>query len=192
MVQYATVKAKSKFRTAEEIAKLSSGGIRRKYRDDMRDERSERPRRLPRGIDSHLDGATARPLFGLHRVARVSEHLLWLARYGKPAFRRYLEDAEKLFFEVRAEEASVLRHVGVEKRPSARFTERLRSSVEALAEDCRTLRAKMDEVKKVPCPCCHGTGRIFEINDRAVRKVLDDAVAKGLIGYSRTEGYHGL
>lgn len=173
------------------VGRLSEGGIRRRYRDDLKDCRAERPRRLPRGLDEYLSNAAARPLFGLHRAARASEHLMWLARYGKPAFRRFLGDAESLFFQVRAEQSNVLKSIGIEERPSKAALERLRNAVSAFASDCLALRAQMDVMHKTQCPCCHGTGRVYEITDRAVRAVLDKAVEDGILGYSRTEGYFG-
>lgn len=179
-------------RTKAEIAGLSSGGIRRKFRDDLRDDRAERPRRLARNFEEYLANVEARPLFGLHRAALATEHLLWCARYGKPAFRRYLSEAERLFFAVRTEESVVLKNDGVVRRPDRKTVARLRETVRGFADDCLALRRRMGTLRKVTCPCCHGTGRVYELNDSAVRAVLDRAVEAGLIGYSPLEGYHGL
>lgn len=164
--------------------------------DDLRDERAEMPRATNRPMTDFFDESlTKRPLFGLHKLARLSEHFLHKAKFGKVAYHRYLKECDAYFFEVRQVIYNLVHHHKTGSRLTKEETERLRIRIPALIDGARAVHSLFSSVRRCQCPCCRGTGRIFDVSegtDAAVKSVLDDAVKAGRLGYSTTSGYYGL
>ena len=175
--------------------KKGKNGMRRLLVDDLRDDRIEAPRPLARSISEYMEGMADRPVFGIHKCFRLAEHYLHRARNGRQSGQRFIGEAEALCFDVRAVITNLVNHywhADGSLRKADR--ERLRADVVRLAARIEATGQLFGTVKRVVCPCCRGTGRVFDADGvpSAIKAVLDEAVAKGRLGYSKASGYYGV
>lgn len=174
----------------------TADGMRAVLLDDLRDERAEMPRATNRPMTEFFDEPlTKRPVYGLHKLARLSEHFLHKAKFGKIAYRRYLKDCDAYYFEVRQVIRNLVHHHKASDRLTKGEADALRNRITGLVDDGRAVLALFESVRRCKCPCCRGTGRIFDVTDgtdTAVKAVLDDAVKAGRLGYSSISGYYGI
>ena len=179
----------------EELKRLKRGGtgMRRLLADDLREERESAPRELTRNISEYMEGAEARPLYGLHKAARLAEHYLHRTTYGKAANRRFAGAADAIYFDVRQAIATLL-HNWKKGAPLPRSaTQRLRAKVAGFSRRLAEFGETVGSVRRAECPCCKGTGRIFgsDGTPAAVKAVLDEAVRAGRLAYEPGLGYCG-
>jgi len=169
-------------------------GMRRVLLDDLKDSHVDAPRPLARSISEYMKGATARPVFGIHKAARLAEHYLHRAKYGKESGRRFVADADRLYFEIRQVILNLTRQWNGEDALDKNAKSRLRGDVACFMEKIRDMERLFGTVGRVICPCCNGTGRVFDRNSlpSEITKVLDEAVKAGRLGYSRSCGYFGV
>lgn len=180
----------------EELKRLKRGGagMRRLLLDDLREERQDAPRPLSRNLEGYMDGAELRPLYGIHKAARLAEHYLHRTRYGRPANRRFAEAADALYFDVRQAIATLVHNWRAGAPLPRSATKILRPKVAAFSKRLAAFGETLCSVRRAECPCCRGTGRIFgEAGaDRAVVAVLEDAVKAGRLAYEPGLGYYGI
>ena len=164
--------------------------------DDLKDEHAECPRPTKKPMSDFYEAdLTRRPVFGIHKLARLTEHYLHRAKFGKVANRRLEGDADALFFEVRQVIRNLVHNHKATDRMSAAETNALRKRVASLLSDCRKLDDSFGQVGRCVCPCCRGTGRMYKVtagSDKAVKAILDKAVEEGRLGFSRALGYYGI
>lgn len=172
--------------------KKDGAGMRRLLIDDMREERADAPRPLSRNLEGYMEGAAARPVFGLHKAARLSEHYMYRTHFGRKAStRRFAGAAEAFFFDVRQTISTLLHNWRGGPLPAGK-REKLRQAIARFDRDAKGIEAALGSVRRCACPCCRGTARIFGDAKSAavVKAILDEAVKAGRLAYDGFAGYY--
>lgn len=94
-------------------------GIRRRFHTLLDQQSFENPKRMsskhpPRWyLDGHL---SSRPVYGVYAMARLAEHYLYYARYGKRQQAQVFPDAARFYASTRRALQNVLSTFGIDKR----------------------------------------------------------------------------
>lgn len=170
-------------------------GVRAFLLDDLRRDREEYPRTMTRSVTTLLGGECKRAIFALHQAARLSEHFLHRARYGRDSYRRFLGEAEAIFIDVRRDILTLLKQwpegTTPPRAPKASAIAAARRHIEAI----KRLNEQFHRIKKIPCPCCLGRGSIADstaVSRTAIKAVLDFAVKSGVLGFDSRHGYYAI
>lgn len=170
-------------------------GVRAFLLDDLRKDHEEYPRTMTRSVTALLGGECKRAIFSLHQAARLSEHFLHKARYGRDSYRRFLGEAEAIFIDVRRDILTLLKQwpdgAMPPRAPKASAIMAARRHIEAI----KRLNEQFHRVRKVPCPCCLGRGSIADSTSEshtAIKAVLDFAVKSGVLGFDSRHGYYAI
>lgn len=170
-------------------------GVRAFLLDDLRKDREDYPRTMTRSVRVLLSGECRRAIFSLHQAARLSEHFLHRARYGRDSYRRLLGEAEAIFIDVRQDIRTLLKQwpegTMLPRGPKASAIMAARRHIDAI----KRLNEQFHQIKKIPCPCCLGRGSIADSSSASrttIKAVLDFAVKSGVLGFDSRHGYYAI
>lgn len=165
------------------LERNARGGMWDKLADDLDESRLRYPRpRLSHAVHEYMaESVAARPVYGLHQLARLSELMLHHVTVGSNRNPEHLERVECLFVDVRTVIRDHIERWPKGVRPDRKSLSALRAKVEALLAEAREVYFAVKGTGLKTCPCCHGRGRVAARDLLAIRGAVAKLVADGLI-----------
>jgi hypothetical protein len=165
------------------LERNARGGMWDKLVDDLDESRLRYPRpRLSHAVREYMaESVAARPVYGLHQLARLSELMLHHVTVGSNRNPEHLERVECLFIDVRTAIRGHIERWPRGVRPDRKSLSTLRTKVKALLAEAREVYYAVKGTGLKTCPCCHGRGRVAAKDLLVIRDAVAKLVAEGLI-----------